>query len=122
MRLTREGLLDVDWNKRRSNPTFEAVRRTGRDIAKVLDGKFKDNPPWYAGRVVTVHPLGGCPMGRNEREGVVDSYGQVFGYPGFVDRRRVGHAGPGRPESLEHDLRPGAPLRGAGDRERMRRS
>ena len=23
-------------------------------------------------------------MGRNEREGVVDSYGQVFGYPGFV--------------------------------------
>lgn len=23
-------------------------------------------------------------MGRHEREGVVDSYGQVFGYPGFV--------------------------------------
>ena len=23
-------------------------------------------------------------MGRDEREGVVDSYGQVFGYPGFV--------------------------------------
>lgn len=84
MRLTRTGLLDVDWNKRRSNPTFEAVRRTGRDIAKVLDGKFKDNPPWYVGRVVTVHPLGGCPMGRNEREGVVDSFGRVFGYPGFV--------------------------------------
>jgi cholesterol oxidase len=34
--------------------------------------------------VITVHPLGGCPMGRDEREGVVDSYGQVFGYPGFV--------------------------------------
>jgi cholesterol oxidase len=84
MRLTRTGRLDVDWNKRRSNPTFEGVRRTGREIAKVLDGKFKDNPPWYVGRVVTVHPLGGCPMGRNEREGVVDSFGQVFGYPGFV--------------------------------------
>ncbi len=84
MRLTDDGLLDVDWNKRRSNPTFEAVRQTGRGIAKVLDGTFKDNPPWYAGRVVTVHPLGGCPMGRDEREGVVDSYGHVFGYPGFV--------------------------------------
>jgi cholesterol oxidase len=84
MRLTEDNLLDVDWNKRRSNPTFEDVRRTGREIARVLDGKFKDNLPWYAGRVVTVHPLGGCPMGRNEREGVVDSYGQVFGYPGFV--------------------------------------
>ncbi len=84
MRLTADGLLDVDWNKRRSNPTFEEVRRTGRAIADILDGTFKDNPPWYVGRVVTVHPLGGCPMGRNEREGVVDSYGQVFGYPGFV--------------------------------------
>lgn len=84
MRVTDEGLLDVDWNKRRSNPTFEAVRKTGRGIAKVLDGKFEDNPPWYAGRVVTVHPLGGCPMGRDAREGVVDSHGQVFGYPGFV--------------------------------------
>jgi cholesterol oxidase len=84
MRLTDDDLLDVDWNKRRSNPTFEDVRRTGREIARVLDGTFKDNPPWHVGRVVTVHPLGGCPMGRHEREGVVDSYGQVFGYPGFV--------------------------------------
>ncbi len=84
MRLTDDNLLDVDWNKRRSNPTFESVRRTGRDISRVLDGEFKDNPPWYVGRVVTVHPLGGCPMGRNVREGVVDPYGQVFDYPGFV--------------------------------------
>ena len=84
MRLADGGLLDVDWDKRRSNPTFEAVRRTGRDVAKVLDGTFRDNPPWYVGRVVTVHPLGGCPMGRDEREGVVDPHGQVFGYPGFV--------------------------------------
>jgi cholesterol oxidase len=84
MRLTGEGLLDVDWNKRRSNPTFEDVRSTGREIARVLDGRFKDNLPWHVGRVTTVHPLGGCPMGRDEQEGVVDSYGQVFGYPGFV--------------------------------------
>jgi cholesterol oxidase len=84
MAITGEGLLEVDWDKRRSNPTFESVRETGRAIAKVLDGEFKDNPPWHVGRVVTVHPLGGCPMGRNEREGVVDPYGQVFGHPGFV--------------------------------------
>ena len=60
------------------------MRETGRAIARVLDGRFTDNPPWHVGRVVTVHPLGGCPMGRSEREGVVDSYGQVYGYPGFV--------------------------------------
>jgi cholesterol oxidase len=84
MRLTDDALLEVDWDKRKSNPTFEAVRRTGRDIARVLDGTFADNPPWYVGRVVTVHPLGGCPMGADPTEGVVDAYGRVFGYPGFV--------------------------------------
>jgi cholesterol oxidase len=84
MRLVGRDRLEVDWIKRRSNPVFEDVRRTGRDIARVLHGKFGDNAPWYFGRVVTVHPLGGCPMGRDEREGVVDAYGQVFGYPGFV--------------------------------------
>jgi cholesterol oxidase len=84
MTITGDRRLEIDWNKRRSNPTFEAVRETGRGIARALDATFEDNPPWYVGRVVTVHPLGGCPMGRDAREGVVDSYGQVFGYPGFV--------------------------------------
>jgi cholesterol oxidase len=84
LRLRGGGRLDCDWTKRRSSAVLEDVRRTGRDIARVLDGKFKDNPPWWFGRVVTVHPLGGCPMGRDRREGVVDSYGQVFDYPGFV--------------------------------------
>ncbi|MDQ4029637.1 MAG: GMC family oxidoreductase [Actinomycetota bacterium] len=84
MRLTDDGYLDVDWNKRSSTPFFEDLRQTGRDIARVLDAKFMDSPGWHLSRVVTVHPLGGCPMGRHEREGVVDSYGQVFGYPGLV--------------------------------------
>jgi cholesterol oxidase len=35
------------------------------------------------GRTIAAHPLGGCPMGRNESEGVVDAYGEVFNYPGF---------------------------------------
>ena len=31
-----------------------------------------------------MHPLGGCPLGRTPEEGVVDPYGEVFGYPGFT--------------------------------------
>src|SRR5262249_5172860 len=34
-------------------------------------------------RLVTVHPLGGCPMGDNAEEGVVDAWGEVFHYPGL---------------------------------------
>jgi cholesterol oxidase len=84
MRLTDDGYLDVDWSKRGSTPFFDDLRQTGRNIARVLDAKFMDSPGWHLSRVVTVHPLGGCPMGRDEREGVVDSYGRVFGYPGLV--------------------------------------
>ena len=84
MSLTEDGYLDIDWRTRRSNAFFEQIRGTARDVAQVLNGKFLDNPPWHLSRVVTVHPLGGCPMGRDEQEGVVDSYGRVFGYPGLL--------------------------------------
>ena len=43
-----------------------------------------DNPSYkYLHQVITAHPLGGSPMGRNKDEGVVDSYGEVFDYPGL---------------------------------------
>jgi cholesterol oxidase len=81
MTMSEDGYLDIDWRTRRSNAFFKQVRGTGGQIAEVLNAKFVDNPPWHLSRVVTVHPLGGCPMGRDEREGVVDSYGRVFGHP-----------------------------------------
>jgi cholesterol oxidase len=84
MTLTDDGYLDVDWNKKSSTPFFDDLRRTAKQIADVLGAKFVDNPPWHLSRVVTVHPLGGCPMGTSEREGAVDSYGRVFGYPGLI--------------------------------------
>jgi cholesterol oxidase len=84
MRLTRDGYLDVDWRKRKRDPPFDDIRATAKQMARALDAKFQDNPSWHLSRVVTVHPVGGCPMGRDEREGVVDSYGRVFGYPGLM--------------------------------------
>jgi cholesterol oxidase len=82
MRLYR-GRLHVDWTRRRSGPYFDRVRETSRRFAHELGARFVDDPISYIGRLITVHPLGGCPMGRHEKEGVVDPYGEVFGYPGL---------------------------------------
>jgi cholesterol oxidase len=79
----RNGHLDIDWNRKRSNDYFARLRTTSRSFAHALGGRYADNPLWFLRRVITVHPLGGCPMGRDATEGVVDPYGNVFGYPGL---------------------------------------
>jgi cholesterol oxidase len=75
--------LHIDWTTRTSRAYFDRVRAAMVAIASAMGGRLKDNPGWYFKRVVTVHPLGGCPMGRNADEGVVDAYGQVFGHEGL---------------------------------------
>lgn len=82
MRL-QKGFLQVDWTTETSERYFNGVRSRMADLARALGGDFVENPLWRLKRVVTVHPLGGAPMGRDQQEGVVDSYGQVFGYPGL---------------------------------------
>jgi cholesterol oxidase len=80
----QDGGLNIDWRKNgASKAYFERVRDVSKAVAEELGGEFLDNPIWLLSRVVTVHALGGCPMGRNEREGVVDSYGRVYNYPGL---------------------------------------
>lgn len=79
----KNGRLDLDWNRRASEDYFSRVRTVSRDMAGVLGGRFADNPIWFLKRVITVHPLGGAPMGRHRDEGVVDEYGNVFGQPGL---------------------------------------
>lgn len=79
----RKGYLHVDWTTKTSRAYFDRLRGVMKAIAGELGAKFRENPTWYLKRVVTVHPLGGSPMGRDEREGVVDSYGEVFNYPGL---------------------------------------
>ncbi|MCA1675101.1 MAG: GMC family oxidoreductase, partial [Actinobacteria bacterium] len=82
MRL-RGGYLDIDWTTATSKPYFDRITTMMRSIADELGATFRQNPLSHLKRVVTVHPLGGCPMGRNDRDGVVDSYGQTYNYPGL---------------------------------------
>jgi cholesterol oxidase len=73
--------LACDWSINSSRPFFERVRSTMNQISDAWGGTFVANPTYRISRVVTVHPLGGCPMGRTPEEGVVDTYGEVFGHP-----------------------------------------
>jgi len=78
------GGLAIDWKKDgASKEYFERVRDVSQALAEELGGTFLDNPIWLLSRVVTVHALGGAPMGRDDSEGVVDAYGRVFNYPGL---------------------------------------
>ncbi|HEO66002.1 MAG TPA: hypothetical protein ENI73_09055 [Spirochaetes bacterium] len=52
-----------------------------RSITEELGGTYIKNPRWskYLGNnLITVHPLGGCSMGKTMEDGVVDSKGRVF--------------------------------------------
>src|SRR4051812_43646942 len=79
-----DGYLQVDWRKHgASKEYFDRVRSVSHEIADQLGATFMDDPIWHLNRVITVHALGGCPMGRTEDEGVVDRNGEVFNYPGL---------------------------------------
>jgi cholesterol oxidase len=77
----RRGKLTLDWRLGKSGPFFDRLRGTCRSLTGPLGARFVDNPMWLLKRVITVHPLGGCRMGRTIDEGVVDPHGQVFEYP-----------------------------------------
>ncbi|MDQ3953650.1 MAG: GMC oxidoreductase, partial [Actinomycetota bacterium] len=77
----RDGLLDVDWTSKASRAYFGRVNDTMRAITHYLGGWYLSF--WWLNFLVTVHPLGGCPMGADRTRGVVDPYGQVYGYPGL---------------------------------------
>ncbi len=79
----KDGWLQNDWTMKTSRAYYDSVKRSMEGLAGAIGAKFVDEPLWYFKRVVTVHPVGGCPMGRSPDEGVVDPNGQVFGHPGL---------------------------------------
>lgn len=82
MRL-RDGDLDLDWSTATSSTFFARVEKTMHDIAGALGASLANTPLWLFKRLVTVHPLGGVPMAAGPESGVVDSWGEAFGYPGL---------------------------------------
>lgn len=79
----RGDYLDVQLTAETSREYFDGLRGTMRALAADLGARFADLPTAWAKRGITVHPLGGAPMGRHPKEGTCDAYGEVFGFPGL---------------------------------------
>ena len=72
--------LECDWTIKDSKAYYDRVRRAGKAIAKSLNAEFMDNPSyrWNFHQILTAHPIGGCAMGENKSEAVIDACGEVF--------------------------------------------
>jgi cholesterol oxidase len=79
----RGGMLDVKWSTATSTRFFSRLEGTMRSMAGVWGADFQTNPLSRLHRVITVHPLGGCPMADAPARGVVDGTGEVFNHPGL---------------------------------------
>jgi cholesterol oxidase len=90
-RLKRRGLLsshlelDLEWNHDESQGVFDAISEMQRELTRATGGRWFAPPTWSLLKsLLTLHPLGGCPMGVSADDGVVDHLGRVFGYPNLI--------------------------------------
>jgi cholesterol oxidase len=71
----------VDWPKAQADPVFAEIETAFKRAAGATGGTYVKNPmslAWLGGNLLTVHPLGGCVMGADRTQGVVNHKGQVF--------------------------------------------
>jgi cholesterol oxidase len=62
---------------------FERLRTTSRDFAERARRSLRGQSAVVPARVITVHPLGGAPMGAPRTRAWWIAYGNVFGHPGL---------------------------------------
>jgi cholesterol oxidase len=83
--LLRRGRLDTDTaGGQRPSSFIPAAHLVARRMAEKTDGIAMASVTESLFDVpLTAHILGGCPMGRDAAEGVIDRDHQVFGHPGL---------------------------------------
>ncbi|HTV53718.1 MAG TPA: GMC oxidoreductase [Terriglobia bacterium] len=78
-----DGCIDIQWSHRRSRPLFNEIERALKDLSAGLDGRYETSPLWRwpLRKLLTAHPLGGCPMGDQPDSSVVRHQGELWGCP-----------------------------------------
>ncbi|MGH8528726.1 MAG: GMC oxidoreductase [Nevskiales bacterium] len=80
----RHKRLMLDYDVKASRPVVQALIDRHRRLTEATGGSIIVPPSWsWFHYLITPHPLGGCNMGRDSANGVVDHRGEVFGYPGL---------------------------------------
>ena len=78
----RKKELQMKWKIKESEPVIEAIIDMHKSLSKATGGAPWVPPTWTIFKnLTTPHPLGGCNMGADVTEGVVNHRGEVFGYP-----------------------------------------
>jgi len=76
--------LHVRWDTPANLPLYAAETAACQELVTALGGRLWLAANWrLLGQPSAAHNLGGCVMAEREQDGVVDSYGNVFGYPGL---------------------------------------
>lgn len=88
-----DGAVHIRWPEATEDPRFDCHFSRAKDLLEKsgLGGRLLPNPVWKLvdndvartlqiprGPLLSVHPLGGCPMGDDFRSGVVNHLGQAF--------------------------------------------
>lgn len=79
--LDHQGEAAVRWTNRENRWLYRSEARVAGAVARRLHARGWHAPTWtWLRKAVTVHNLGGVPMGR---DGVVDESGEVHAHPGL---------------------------------------
>ena len=83
----RDGRIRIRWDGVGEQQVFARINAELRRHARAQNGSFVPNPMWnFPGmrRLVTAHPLGGCPMSDDFTTGATDQFGRVYRNDGSV--------------------------------------
>lgn len=89
--------LSVDWSANDNNKVFANIMTGVKHLAGQIEqgGENRVSTPLWdlnnpqKSTSVVLHPLGGCSMGEDVNEGVVNSYGNVFWNDGSADKKKT---------------------------------